>query len=72
MTPKFLARGRLAVVLGSDQPVRRRAASRGSIHPRPQVTPAGVALGALDAWMWARQPKDQLDIKETGLTQNAL
>jgi hypothetical protein len=29
------------------------------------VTPAGVALGVLDAWMWARKPKDQPDVKES-------
>ncbi len=28
------------------------------------VTPAGVALGVLDAWMWARKPKDQPDVQE--------
>jgi hypothetical protein len=35
------------------------------VHPTLAVTPAGVALGVLDAWMWARQPKDQPDIKES-------
>jgi hypothetical protein len=33
-------------------------------HPTLAVTPAGVALRVLDAWMWARKPKDQLDVKE--------
>jgi hypothetical protein len=35
------------------------------VHPTLAVTPAGVALGVLDAWMWARKPKDQPDIKES-------
>lgn len=35
------------------------------VHPTLAVTPAGVALGVLDAWMWARQPKDQSDVKES-------
>jgi hypothetical protein len=35
------------------------------VHPTLAVTPAGVALGVLDAWMWARGPKDQPDIKES-------
>jgi len=26
---------------------------------------AGLALGVLDAWMWARKPKDQPDVKES-------
>ena len=34
-------------------------------HPTLAVTPAGVALGVLDAWMWARKPKDQPDVKES-------
>ena len=34
-------------------------------HPTLAATPAGVALGVLDAWMWARQPKDQPDVKES-------
>jgi len=29
------------------------------------VTPEGVALGVIDAWMWARKPKDQPDVKES-------
>lgn len=33
------------------------------LHPTLAVTPAGVALGVLDAWIWARQPKDQPEIK---------
>ena len=35
------------------------------VHPTLAVTPAGVALGVLDAWMWARKPKDQPDLKES-------
>ncbi|MFO7641166.1 MAG: IS4 family transposase [Candidatus Competibacteraceae bacterium] len=35
------------------------------VHPTLAVTPAGVALGVLDAWMWARKPKDQPDVKES-------
>jgi hypothetical protein len=35
------------------------------LHPTLAVTPAGLALGVLDAWMWARKPKDQPDIKES-------
>ena len=35
------------------------------VHPTLAVTPAGVALGVLDAWMWARKPKDQSDVKES-------
>ena len=35
------------------------------VHPTLAVTPAGVALGVVDAWMWARKPKDQPDVKES-------
>lgn len=35
------------------------------VHPTLVVTPAGVALGVGDAWMWARQPKDQPDVPES-------
>ena len=35
------------------------------LHPTLAVTPAGVALGAVDAWMWARKPKGEADIKES-------
>ncbi|MCB1825527.1 MAG: IS4 family transposase [Candidatus Competibacteraceae bacterium] len=35
------------------------------VHPTLAVTPTGVALGVLDAWMWARKPKDQPDLKES-------
>lgn len=35
------------------------------VHPTLAVTPAGVALGVLDAWLWARKPKDQPDVKES-------
>ena len=31
-------------------------------HPTLAVTPARVALGVLDAWLWARKPKDQPDV----------
>jgi hypothetical protein len=33
------------------------------VHPTLAVTPAGVALGVLDAWLWARGPKDQPAVK---------
>jgi len=35
------------------------------VHPTLAVTPAGVALGVVDAWMWARAPKDQPAVKES-------
>ncbi len=35
------------------------------LHPTLVVTPEGVALGVIDAWMWARKPKDQPDVKES-------
>ncbi len=35
------------------------------VHPTLAVTPTGVALGVLDAWMWARGPKDQPAVKES-------
>lgn len=35
------------------------------VHPTLVVTPEGVALGVIDAWMWARQPKGQPDVKES-------
>jgi Transposase DNA-binding/Transposase Tn5 dimerisation domain len=35
------------------------------VHPTLAVTPTGVALGVLDAWMWARGPKDQPQVKES-------
>ena len=35
------------------------------VHPTLAVTPAGVALGVVDAWMWVRKPKDQPDVKES-------
>jgi hypothetical protein len=34
-------------------------------HPTLAVTPEGLALGVLDAWMWARVPKGQPAIKES-------
>ena len=34
-------------------------------HPTLVATPAGVALGVVDAWLWARKPKDQPDVKES-------
>ena len=33
--------------------------------PTLPVTPAGVALGVIDAWIWARGPKDQPQVKES-------
>ena len=35
------------------------------MHPTLAVTPAGLTLGVLDAWLWARKPKDQPDVKES-------
>lgn len=35
------------------------------MHPTLAVTPTGVALGVLDAWMWARKPKHEPDVKES-------
>jgi hypothetical protein len=35
------------------------------LHPTLAVTPAGVALGVIDAWIWARGPKDQPQVKES-------
>jgi len=35
------------------------------VHPTLAVTPEGLALGVIDAWMWARKPKDQPDVKES-------
>src|SRR5512147_660174 len=35
------------------------------LHPTLVVTPAGVALGVIDAWIWARGPKDQPQVKES-------
>lgn len=37
------------------------------LHPTLMVTPDGQALGVMDAWMWARKPKDnsEPDIKES-------
>ena len=35
------------------------------MHPTLAVTPEGVALGVIDAWMWARGPKDQPQVKES-------
>lgn len=35
------------------------------VHPTLAVTPAGLALGVLDAWMWARGPKERPAVKES-------
>ncbi len=35
------------------------------VHPTLAVSEAGVALGVLDAWMWARKPKGEADIRES-------
>ena len=35
------------------------------LHPTLVVTPQGVALGVVDAWMWARTPKGQATFKES-------
>lgn len=36
-----------------------------SVHPTLVVTPDGVALGVIDAWMWAREPKEVAQVKES-------
>jgi hypothetical protein len=33
------------------------------VHPTLVVTPRGVAWGGVDAWIWAREPKDQPQVK---------
>src|SRR5512143_2124617 len=35
------------------------------VHPTLVVTPPGVALGVVDAWMWARAPKGAATFKES-------
>jgi hypothetical protein len=35
------------------------------VHPTLVVTPEGVALGVIDAWIWAREPKDVPQVKES-------
>lgn len=35
------------------------------VHPTLVVTPEGLALGVIDAWLWARGPKDQPQVKES-------
>jgi hypothetical protein len=35
------------------------------VHPTLAVSEDGVALGVLDAWMWARRPKGEADILES-------
>jgi len=35
------------------------------VHPTLAVTPGGVALGVIDAWIWARGPKEQPQVKES-------
>lgn len=35
------------------------------VHPTLVVTAAGLALGVIDAWMWARGPQDQPPVKES-------
>jgi hypothetical protein len=35
------------------------------VHPTLAVTPEGVALGVIDAWIWARGPKDVPQVKES-------
>lgn len=34
-------------------------------HPTLAVSETGIVLGILDAWMWARKPKDEVDIRES-------
>ena len=47
--------GRQAVGLG---PLSYEAQRGMYLHPTYAVTPERVPLGVLDAWMWAREPKD--------------
>jgi Transposase DNA-binding/Transposase Tn5 dimerisation domain len=35
------------------------------VHPTLVVTPDGVALGVIDAWLWARAPKGEPTVKES-------
>jgi hypothetical protein len=35
------------------------------VHPTLVVTPQGLALGVVDAWMWARKPKGEAAVKES-------
>ena len=35
------------------------------VHPTLVVTPDGVALGVIDAWMWVREPKEVPQVKES-------
>lgn len=35
------------------------------LHPTLAVSEHGVALGVLDAWMWARKPKGEIDLRES-------
>jgi hypothetical protein len=35
------------------------------IHPTLALTPEGVMLGTLDAWMWKREPKGEAPFKES-------
>lgn len=35
------------------------------VHPTLAVSESGVALGVLDAWMWARKPKGEADVLES-------
>jgi hypothetical protein len=35
------------------------------VHPTLAVSENGVALGVLDAWMWARKPKGEADVPES-------
>jgi hypothetical protein len=35
------------------------------VHPTLVVTPTGVALGVIDAWGWAREPKEVPQVKES-------
>lgn len=35
------------------------------LHPTLAVSECGVALGVLDAWMWARKPKGETDLTES-------
>jgi hypothetical protein len=35
------------------------------LHPTLAVSESGVALGVLDAWMWARKPKGEVALRES-------
>jgi hypothetical protein len=36
-----------------------------SAHPTLAVSESGIALGVLEAWMWVRKPKGEVDMPES-------